>query len=123
MADTSPIDRAALQNLLAMFNGDTAFLNQVIDTYLSDGANLLATLRQSVGSGRSDDLRRAAHSLKSNSANLGAAALSALGKELEEIGRQGSVAGAAERLAEVETEFQGVKSALQKIQADGLSKA
>jgi two-component system sensor histidine kinase/response regulator len=122
MSDTQTIDRAALQNLLAMFNGDTAFLNQVIDTYLSDAASLLATVRQSAESGKPEDLRRAAHSLKSNSANLGAAALSGIARELEELSRSGAAADAG-RVAALEAEFERVKVALQTVRDNGLAQA
>jgi len=120
MSESDVIDRTALHNLLEMFRGDTAFLNQVIDTYLSDAANLLASLRGAAEAGQANDLRRAAHSLKSNSANLGAMTLSALNKELEEIGKGGTVTGAAERLVAGEAEFERVKAALQAIRERGL---
>lgn len=120
MSENEPIDRAALRDLLAMFNGDLSFLNQVIDTYLADAGNLLATLRQSVGAGKPEELRRAAHSLKSNSANLGAAALSRMARELEEIGRGGTADGAAEHLPALEAEFARVQAALQTVRLNGL---
>jgi HPt (histidine-containing phosphotransfer) domain-containing protein len=121
MPNSEVIDRSALRNLLEMFNGDEAFLGQVIDTFLSDATHLLGTIRQSTLSGKADDLRRAAHSLKSNSANLGALSLSALGKELEYIGKGGTVEGAAERLALLDAEYARVRTALQAIRESGLN--
>ncbi len=115
-----PIDRAAIRNLLTMFNGDVAFLNQVIDTYLADATNLLQNIRQATANGQAQELQRAAHSLKSNSANLGATRLSAYGKELEDLGKNGSTAVSAARLADLETEFQQVSTILQHIRANGL---
>ena len=117
---SATIDRNALNNLLAMFSGDTAFLMQVIDTYLSDAANLLNTIRRAAHGGQADELRRAAHSLKSNSANLGATRLTTLCRELEELGKNGSVAGASDRLAELETEFEKVRAELKALQEKGL---
>ncbi len=120
MGNSQPVDREALRNLLNMFNGDTAFLGQVIDTYLSDAANLFASLHQAMASGNADELRRAAHSLKSNSANLGAAALSSLSKEIEDIGKRGTVDGAAQKLPALEAEYARVQAALEVVRANGL---
>lgn len=120
MSETDPIDRTALDNLLIMFNDDTSFLQQVIDTYLADAVNLLATIRQAITHSNAAELRRAAHSLKSNSANLGATTLTGLARELEELGRVGNAAGACEKLIPLETEFTQVKAALQQIRITGL---
>lgn len=120
MPEPAPVDRATLDKLLAMFNGDKAFLYQVIDTYLSDGVRLLASVQQALADGNADDLRRAAHSLKSNSANLGAMTLSQQSRELEELGRLGTLAAAPAKVAILTEEFQKVKSALEKIRAEGL---
>ncbi len=120
MPESKTIDRTALDNLLTLFRGDAAFLGQLIDTYLADAANLIASLRGAVEAGHADDLRRAAHSLKSNSANLGAVGLLALGRELEEIGKGGTVNGAADRLAAVEAEYERVTAALRAVQENEL---
>ncbi len=58
---------------------------------------------------------RAAHSLKSNSANLGATTLSGLAKELEMIARAGTLDGAAERLPRVEAETEQARAALEQM--------
>jgi HPt (histidine-containing phosphotransfer) domain-containing protein len=120
MSGTDPIDRAALKNLLAMFSNDLEFLYQVIDTYIADAANLVATIQQAVAKGNADELHRAAHSLKSNSANLGATALSHLARDLEELGRLGNAAAAHEKMPALETEFTQVKASLQRIRTEGL---
>ena len=113
------IDPDSLKNLLDMFNGDLTFLNEMIDAFLDDAANLLASLRRAIETDDPCELRRAAHSLKSNSANFGAATLSALGKELEEIGKGGSSLGAAERLPAVDAEFAIVQVELQAYRENG----
>jgi len=120
MSEADVVDRAILNNLLATVGGDESFLNELIETYFDDSPKLLATIRQSVELEKAEELRRAAHSLKSNSANFGALALSALCKELEEIGKSGTVASAGQRLASVEAEYERVKVALQAIRDIGL---
>jgi HPt (histidine-containing phosphotransfer) domain-containing protein len=58
-------------------------------------------------------LQRAAHSLKSSSANLGAQNLSELCKELENMGRLGKLEGSAHKLDVLEFEFEAVRNALE----------
>jgi len=120
MPETTPIDRAVLNNLLTMFNGDKTFVYEVIGTYLADGARLVAGLEQALAAGKGEDLRRAAHSLKSNSANLGAITLAELSRELEALGKTGMLSEAAPTAAQIKAEFERVKAALEKIRAEGL---
>ncbi|HEY3228788.1 MAG TPA: Hpt domain-containing protein [Roseiflexaceae bacterium] len=113
MSEHDTIDRAALDDLLATMGGDSAFLAELIDTYFEDSESLLPAMRQALASGSADELRRAAHSLKSNSASFGAQELAVLCRELEEQGRAGTLRGASERLAQVEAEYERVRRALQ----------
>ncbi len=106
------LDPAALQNLLATVGGDQAFLAEMIDTFLTDSPKLIATMQQALVSNRAEDLRRAAHTLKSNCANFGAINLSRMARELEEMGKAGMMAGAAEKVAQVESEYTRVQRAL-----------
>ena len=112
MSEQDALNRAALENLLAATGGDPAFLSELIDTYFEQSATLLPTLRDAVSTGSAEQLRRAAHTLKSNSASLGAEDLAVLCRELEEQGRAGALGGAAERLAQVEAEYERVRRAL-----------
>ena len=112
MTEQDAINRAALDDLLATTGGDPAFLTELIDTYFEDSASLLPAMRQALAVGSAEQLRRAAHSLKSNSASFGAQELAWLCRELEEQGRAGALGGAAERLAQVEAEYERVRRAL-----------
>jgi HPt (histidine-containing phosphotransfer) domain-containing protein len=62
--------------------------------------------------GDADGLRRAAHTLKSNAATFGAAALAELCQELEAIGEAGTVAGASELLVRADTQHERLRSDL-----------
>jgi HPt (histidine-containing phosphotransfer) domain-containing protein len=110
------IDRGTLDELLATTGDDPAFLAELIDTYLSDAAVLLATMHQAAVAGSSDELRRAAHSLKSNSASLGARELASLCLEVEQQARAGALDGAAERVVAIEVAFAEVASELRELQ-------
>lgn len=112
MTGETILDPSALQAMLEMVGGDTTFLAEMIDTYLADSPQLLADLGRAVEGGNADLLRRAAHSLKSNSAGFGAHTLAAIARQLEELGKQGGTDGAAPLLAEAGAEFGRVQAAL-----------
>ena len=113
MSEQDAIDGAAFDDLVATTGGDPIFVGELIDTYFEDTAVLLPTMRQAVADARAEELRRAAHSLKSNSASFGANHLARLCRELEDQGRGGALAGAAERLVQIEAEVERVKRALE----------
>src|SRR5919199_3327777 len=119
MAEPDVLDRAALADLLAMTGGDPTFLAELIDTYVADTPQQLAAIRRALEVGDAEAVRRAAHSLKSNSATFGAAALAALGAQLEARGKAGALAGTDELVARAEAEYDLVKRALRALQAAG----
>jgi HPt (histidine-containing phosphotransfer) domain-containing protein len=119
VSERDPINRAALDDLVATTGGDPAFLAELIDTYFEDSGTLLPAMRNAVVAGSAEQLRRAAHSLKSNSASFGAQELTLLCRELEEQGRAGSLGGAADRLAQVEAEYDRVRRALEAARPAG----
>ena len=82
--------------------------NQVIAAYINDGESAVQSLERAAADGDADALYRAAHSLKSQSATVGAATLSELSRQLELRGREGELEGAAERVAAIRAEFDGV---------------
>ena len=112
MAGRDVLDAAALDNLREMTGDDPAFLGELIDTYVADAGHLLATMRQAVLAGDAPELRRAAHSLKSNSATLGATGLAALCRVLEEHAKSGAVDRAEDLLAQVGAAYAEVEAAL-----------
>jgi HPt (histidine-containing phosphotransfer) domain-containing protein len=109
------IDRAALDNLLETTGNDPAFLGELIDTYLMDSMVLLAQMSRSIVGADPQQLRRAAHSLKSNSASFGALELSGMCLELEQQARENSLDGAAERVEAIEAAFDQVQRELRDL--------
>ena len=70
---TDPIDAAAFANLLEMTGGDIEFVDELVDTYLEEGVELIdADARPPLATATTDASLRAAHSLKSSSLNVGA---------------------------------------------------
>ena len=119
MHDVGVIDQEVLEKLLEAVGGDGEFLAELLETYFADTPELFSTMHSAIDNQEPDDFRRAAHSLKSNSANFGAMELSQKAKELEEMGRSGDLDQVGEALADVETEYKKVKSALEMIQQNG----
>jgi len=119
MPDSEIIDRATLSNLLATVGDDMDFFNDLLSTFFDDAPKLLADMRRATETGQAEELRRAAHSLKSNSASFGATALAEMCKELEELGKSGTT-NVSDQLTKVEAEYQQVRDALQTIRVNGL---
>ncbi|HZU19647.1 MAG TPA: GAF domain-containing protein [Gaiellaceae bacterium] len=104
------LDEGALSTLRDL--GGDEFLTEVIDAFLADAPNLLATLRRSLDDHGTDELRRAAHTLKSNGATLGAGEFTELCRELEQRAREGRLDGAAGVVARIEQEYETLENAL-----------
>jgi HPt (histidine-containing phosphotransfer) domain-containing protein len=74
---------------------------------------LLARLNQAVVQSNAAEVRAAAHTIKSSSNDFGATRLAELCQTLEDMGKAGALEGAAELVAQVETEYEQVKAALE----------
>ncbi len=102
--DETLIDRDAFEMLKSMTEGGC--LAELIDVFLSDSPELIRQMRAGLEAGDAESVRRAAHSLKSNSASFGAIRLSRATRELEMIAKSGVLEGAAPRLEEVAAEYE-----------------
>ncbi len=102
MTDTL-IDPEAWEALKSMT--EPAFLSELIDVYLNDSPQLIEQIRTGLAAADVESVRRAAHSLKSNSASFGASRLANAARELEMIAKSGSLDGAGSKLEAVEAEF------------------
>ena len=107
------VNRGALDNIRALSrDGGDELVQKVVNAYMGETPRHLQTLRQAIAGQDAGSVRRVAHSLKSASANVGALHLASLCKELEQLGRADSVAGADRILADMEQEFQSVRHSL-----------
>lgn len=64
-------------------NAGHEFVVELVETFAAETPHMLAELRTSFSAGAADTFRRAAHSLKSNSATFGANHLAELARSLE----------------------------------------
>ncbi len=115
MPDQTSIDRPTLTGLLEAVGGDLEFLAELLAEYFRDSPAQFQNMATALSSNDAEAFRRAAHSLKSNSANFGALGLSGRFKELEEMGKSGNLEGAGTLVAEADTEYQQVKIVLEAV--------
>jgi HPt (histidine-containing phosphotransfer) domain-containing protein len=115
-SSTQVLDRAAFERLRATMGA--SFLDELLPTFLEDSQELVGTMRQALGEKDADSLRRAAHSLKSNAASFGAVTLSTLAKDLEALGKSGSLDGAASRVERLADECERVARALREVERE-----
>lgn len=97
------IDREAWEMLKSMT--EPVFLSELIDIYLCDAPQLIEQIRTGLAEGNIENVRRAAHSLKSNSASFGATRLAEFARELEMIAKAGTLENADVKLPLIEAEY------------------
>jgi CheY-like chemotaxis protein len=101
-ADSDELDRKILDELRDAASDAPQIIEELLGLFQRNAPKLIADLRHAAETQDAEKLRRAAHALKSASANLGARALAALCQEMETAGRAGQVNGAANHIAQVE---------------------
>ncbi len=107
------LDLEELERLRQATGHDAVFLAELLTMFQADSAGLLQDMRQAVEQKAADRLRRAAHSLKANSASLGATALAALCREVESLAKIGQVDAAAAKLDRLTAEYEKAVAALE----------
>jgi PAS domain S-box-containing protein len=115
----SRLEAAALQNLRDI--GGDAFVAEVIDVFLADAPALLASLRSSLERHDAEELRRAAHTLKSNGATLGAAAFAELCRTVERCARDVRLDDVSQLVDRIEQEFRTLQEDLPSLPSEPVS--
>ena len=103
------MNQSILSELRSVLGGE---LDKLIELFLQDTPMLLHRLEAAALTPDFNELREAAHSLKSSSANLGAMALSAAAKRVELGARLHTLDRPAVAVALVATEFGRARRAL-----------
>jgi two-component system, sensor histidine kinase and response regulator len=108
------IDPAMLADLKQMGEAAGAdVITDLLNLFRSDVPGLLESLKAAIAAGDAKKLKESAHSLKGGAANLGAKKMAALCFELEKKGRDGTTEGAAERVPDIEKQFELVCTVLE----------
>ena len=112
--DRPILDEAPLRMIRALGQaGAPNPLAKVIDIYLDYSPKLIGEIESAIADRNAEALCRAAHSLQSSSASLGALGLAAWCKELETIGRSGTTEGAGAIFEAFHGQFDRVRVALE----------
>jgi CheY-like chemotaxis protein/HPt (histidine-containing phosphotransfer) domain-containing protein len=115
MAESNaPLLPATIAQLQEMDDND-GFFNRIIDAYLEKSPADIEQLNQGLAHSDLDALRKAAHSFKSSSYNLGAHKLAELCKTLEKTVRDKDLEQAGSLCVSIDGEYQRVREALIKI--------
>jgi CheY-like chemotaxis protein len=108
-------DAAALHDFIEMMGEE--LVPEMLDTYLTDSKTQMDELHTAFRQNNLTVFQRAAHTLKSSSAMLGALGISGLCRDMEAIARSGDISGAGELLAQAEAEYQRVRTAFKNFQS------
>ncbi len=82
--------------------GGPELVQEFMPIFLEDSQSCVRQLREAIANMDAEAVRRAAHSLKGSAANMAAVRIRRQAAELEELGRQGQLAGAEELVAALE---------------------
>ena len=98
------IDSQALENIRSLETPDNpGILEKVVSFYLQESPEIIQILRQAISEKDAKTVQQKAHYFKSGSANLGAARLAELCRELEHMGRDNTLENAEGVLMKIET--------------------
>jgi PAS domain S-box-containing protein len=109
------LEASALESLRELGGDD--FIGEVVGTFLANAPSLMASLRGALQRGDAGELRRTAHTLKSNGQTFGASRFAELCHELEERARSGELDGAGELADRIDHEYAALAEALVPLQA------
>jgi CheY-like chemotaxis protein len=113
------LEAGALQNLRDL--GGVEFLAEVVDAFLADAPALITSLRSSLGRQDTEELRRAAHTLKSNGSTLGATAFADLCRTVEQQAKDGRFDGVSQLVERIEQEYRLLQEALASLRSEPVS--
>ena len=113
------LEAAALQNLRDL--GGEQFLAEVVDAFLADAPALITSLRSSLEREDTEELRRAAHTLKSNGSTLGAGAFAELCRTVEQHAKAGRLDGVSRLVDRIEQEYRPLQDALASLPSEPVS--
>lgn len=109
------VSRAAIARLREIAGDDSTFLKDVFGAYQTDTAKRLVELRNAFASGDAKGLKRAAHTIKGSSLNVGAETLTAYCRQLEQIAESGNLDGTPDLIDRIEQESKRVGDELNTI--------
>lgn len=107
------IDQPTFETLKESMGAD--FLPELVQAYLEETPQLLLKLQEALAKKDCDAFRQAAHSIKSTSNSFGALEFGALAKDLEMMGREGSLENAPGKVKDLVEEYAMVIRTLKEL--------
>ncbi|MEM7251125.1 MAG: response regulator [Pseudomonadota bacterium] len=97
------LDRAIIESVkeVGRMRGKNLF-KRLVEIYVDNSGSLIGDLKDAVNAQLAEDIRQSAHALKSSSANVGAAKIAEICRELEQLGREDRTDGADALLGKIE---------------------
>jgi HPt (histidine-containing phosphotransfer) domain-containing protein len=110
------LDPAVIDNLRQLTPpGEPDVLAEVLELFLQDVPRRIARLRAASAAGDAVELHKIAHSLKGSAGNVGAQALFAICRQLDDQGRAGDLTDAKRLVDALDAEFARVEVAIRLI--------
>jgi GAF domain-containing protein/CheY-like chemotaxis protein/HPt (histidine-containing phosphotransfer) domain-containing protein len=107
-----PVDASVLDRLAESMGGDDAFVTELIEQFVTDSPALVAAARRGLEAGDAHEVRRAAHTLKSNAATFGANELADRSSRLEAAAKAGRLDDGLAQIEAIDEELGRVHTAL-----------
>jgi HPt (histidine-containing phosphotransfer) domain-containing protein len=118
-----PIDATVLARLAEGTGDDADFVSELIQQFVADAPGLIAAARDGLERGDAEEVRRAAHTLKSNAATFGAHELAERSRALEEAAKQSALEDGPARVEAMQSELEIVRAALPVVWQEMSAKA
>ncbi len=113
MSAQSVIDLPTFEALKEAMGAD--YIDELVQAYFEETPQLLSKLQQALARQDCDAFRQAAHSIKSTSNSFGALQFGLLAKELELMGREERLDGAADKVDVLAADYRLVRKALEEL--------
>ena len=116
MSNQSVIDLPTFEALKEAMGAD--FIGELVGTYFEETPQLLSKLQHAFEKQDCEAFRQAAHSIKSTSNSFGALQFGSQARELELMGREGKLDGAAGKVGALVADYSMVKKMLEELCRD-----
>ena len=94
---------------------EPSLVSQIFTSFLSDGAERIRSLRNSVDKSDAELLRKTAHALRGASGSVGARHMADIAQQLETLGKSSSMTGAIALIEKIEAELERVKAEITEL--------
>ena len=119
IAETSIATTWNIARLLERLGGDAQLLHEIIEIFLAEGPENIASLQRAIAQGDATGVERIAHSLKGELGYLGISEVAEKAGELEGLGRRHELQNATEVFAVFETQISALLNVMRGVQRMG----